>query len=495
VKNNFITNNTAYSQGGGVWIVNYSDALLVQNVIAGNHAGTGGGVYWLVPSGNRGPFLINNTIVDNDSAQGSAIFADGFDAQAQVINNVLVSVNNQNTVVCGTYDANAPIFRYNDVVSTGGLAYAGACANQTGMNGNISADPLFRDRATGDYHLQGNSFAIDMGTSDGAPTLDVDGNPRPVDGNGDGLAAFDMGAYEAPAIDVTPPITSATVSPNPNSAGWNKTNTTVTLSATDNSSGVKSIRYWLSGAQTAPNVDGGNPALVTITAEGTTTVGFSAIDNAGNAETSKSFVVNIDKTAPITTATASASPNSAGWIKTDTTVTLSATDNGSGVHFIRYWLNGDQNAAVYGGNPSFVTITAEGTTTLGYTAIDNADNAEISKSFVVNIDKTGPVVSGMPGNGCTLAPPKHQLVQVATITASDARSGVATLTVTASSNEPDSGLGGGDVPGDIVINGGNVQLRAERSPSGKGRTYTIVATATDVAGNVTTSTATCQVPK
>jgi len=142
-----------------------------------------------------------------------------------------------------------------------------------------------------------------------------------------------------------------------------------------------------------------------------------------------------------------------------------------------------------------VTITAEGTTTLGYTAIDNADNAEISKSFVVNIDKTGPVVSGMPGNGCTLAPPKHQLVQVATITASDARSGVATLTVTASSNEPDSGLGGGDVPGDIVINGGNVQLRAERSPSGKGRTYTIVATATDVAGNVTTSTATCQVPK
>src|SRR5262249_32690950 len=110
VKNNFITNNTAYSQGGGVWIVNYSAALVVQNVIAGNHAGTGGGVYWLVPSGNRGPFLINNTIVDNDSAQGSAIFADGFDAQAQVINNILVSINNQNTVVCGTYDANAPIF-------------------------------------------------------------------------------------------------------------------------------------------------------------------------------------------------------------------------------------------------------------------------------------------------------------------------------------------------------------------------------------------------
>jgi len=84
---------------------------------------------------------------------------------------------------------------------------------------------------------------------------------------------------------------------------------------------------------------------------------------------------------------------------------------------------------------------------------------------------------------------------VATITASDALSGVATLTVTATSSEPDRGTGGGDVPGDIVINGGIVQLRAERSPSGKGRTYTINATAVDVAGNAATSTATCQVSK
>ena len=114
---------------------------------------------------------------------------------------------------------------------------------------------------------------------------------------------------------------------------------------------------------------------------------------------------------------------------------------------------------------------------------------------MIKIDRTVPVISGMPAPNCTLSPPKHQLVQVANITASDALSGVATLTVTATSSEPDSGTGGGDVPGDIVINGGIVQLRAERSPSGRGRTYTINATAVDVAGNVATSTATCQVPK
>jgi len=55
--------------------------------------------------------------------------------------------------------------------------------------------------------------------------------------------------------------------------------------------------------------------------------------------------------------------------------------------------------------------------------------------------------------------------------------------------------GTGDVAGDIVINGGTVLLRAERTPSGKGRVYTIVATARDGVGNTTTVTATCSLPK
>src|SRR5262249_50583840 len=104
-------------------------------------------------------------------------------------------------------------------------------------------------------------------------------------------------------------------------------------------------------------------------------------------------------------------------------------------------------------------------------------------------------ITGMPAPGCTLSPAKHQLMQVASISASDPVSGVLSFTVTATSSEPDSATGGGDVAGDIVINGGTVQLRAERSPSGKGRIYTIVGEAQDVAGNTTTTTATCSVPK
>jgi hypothetical protein len=33
----------------------------------------------------------------------------------------------------------------------------------------------------------------------GAPSLDLDGNPRPKDGNGDGVALVDVGCYECPA--------------------------------------------------------------------------------------------------------------------------------------------------------------------------------------------------------------------------------------------------------------------------------------------------------
>jgi parallel beta helix pectate lyase-like protein len=208
IRNNVIVRNSVSgvspaAQGGGIWIVNQSDALIVQNLIAGNSAGEGGGVYWLVPSGARGSRLVNNTIADNlatVAGRGSAVYADGFDVNAALVNNVLVAPAGQTALHCGTFnDPNPPIVRSNDVFAGNSPAYGGLCTDQTGINGNRSGDPMFVAPVNGDYRLQAGSVAIDAGeaTTD-VPESDLDGETRVVDGDADGVAVVDMGAWERP---------------------------------------------------------------------------------------------------------------------------------------------------------------------------------------------------------------------------------------------------------------------------------------------------------
>ncbi len=52
-----------------------------------------------------------------------------------------------------------------------------------------------------DFHLLPSSPAIDTGTNTDLATVDLDDVARPVDGNGDGTAIIDMGAYEFPVLD------------------------------------------------------------------------------------------------------------------------------------------------------------------------------------------------------------------------------------------------------------------------------------------------------
>ena len=64
--------------------------------------------------------------------------------------------------------------------------------------GNINTDPMFRDAADGDLHLTSGSPCIDTGNNSAPsiPATDMDGFPRIVDGNGDGITTVDMGADE-----------------------------------------------------------------------------------------------------------------------------------------------------------------------------------------------------------------------------------------------------------------------------------------------------------
>ena len=158
-----LSGNEAGDKGGG----SYSGTLN-NCVISANEAGFGGGSAYGT--------LNNCTLMGND-----ALYEGGGSYQGSLKNCILWHNMASNTG--GNWHDPTPDFDH-------------CCSSGLSGTGNITADPQFLDAGGGDIRLKGGSPCIDAGATVAGITDDLDGNPRPIDGNFDSTASYDMGAYE-----------------------------------------------------------------------------------------------------------------------------------------------------------------------------------------------------------------------------------------------------------------------------------------------------------
>ena len=246
VQNCRILANSGYYYGGGIAVDGSSSAIIRANEILSNFSDDwlGSGVAVLTSSalidgnslsGNTrvgdvqgsgtigvcgemdfpaGPVTISNNVVAHNLDKGIGVYEVVTDLQ--VVNNTIVSNRNEGMMAWGTMTI--PVVRNNIIASNEycGLAGGGESTflsvdhndvwNNGGGDGNycncggaavppapgagsISSDPLFVDGPNGDYRLTSGSPCLDSGANDGAPTVDIEGLPRPS-------RITDMGAYE-----------------------------------------------------------------------------------------------------------------------------------------------------------------------------------------------------------------------------------------------------------------------------------------------------------
>jgi large repetitive protein len=203
-----------------------------------------------------------------------------------------------------------------------------------------------------------------------APTSLGEGANQSASGTAtDNAGNSDSATVSGINVDKTAPLLSGQADA-ANGAGWHNGDVTVTWTCSDALSGIYDC-----------------PAKSTVSGEGDNLSATTTdTDNADNTTTSTVSGIKIDRHAPKTTAAAGA-----GWANTDVTVTLTPTDNLSGVKATYYSVDG---AAQQSGT-SFA-ITSEGVHTVTYWSVDNADNTEVKQTVQVLIDKSKPALSGAP---------------------------------------------------------------------------------------------------
>lgn len=199
----FLITNGSAQQGGGIF-VSGATPQISNCWINDNTAVHGGGIYCAGDS----PLIIN-TILSNNTADYGAGMAIGAAADPVLVN-CTVAGNTATHPGGGLYTesngrirnsiiwANSP----DGIQGTAEVTFSNVQGGYAGT-GNLSQSPQFTDPDNGDYHLLEGSPCLDAGSNDAVPAgfnVDLEGNDRIVDADGNSTPDVDMGAYEAPLM-------------------------------------------------------------------------------------------------------------------------------------------------------------------------------------------------------------------------------------------------------------------------------------------------------
>lgn len=219
-------------------------------------------------------------------------------------------------------------------------------------------------------------------------------------------------------IDWTGSTVQNSVTGIPGGNNYFKSEVQVSLTSSDNLSGVAATYYRVDDGPTQNYT-----STFTVAGDGIHPVDFWSTDLAGNSTYSYRVMIRIDTTGPVTIANLSGTAGSNGWYKSAVQISMSAADNFNGVAATYYRVDGGATTTY---SAPFNYSTA-GTHTLSFWSVDTIFNTETVKMVPLKIDSVKPTItmSVSPSTANKSATP-------VTVTVSgrvtDATSGVSSLT-------------------------------------------------------------------
>ncbi|MCU0860710.1 MAG: pre-peptidase C-terminal domain-containing protein, partial [Methanomassiliicoccales archaeon] len=192
---------------------------------------------------------------------------------------------------------------------------------------------------SGPWNLYAAAFAVT-----GSAVHDVDFYS--VDLNGNTEAQKDVEVL----IDTVSPTTSVAINGTLGAGGWYVSTISLQISAYDAVSGVQFSYYRVNGGSW--RTYGTTTVIYT---EGALTIDYYSIDAAGNSDSVRKAYANVDRSAPMTSATLEGE-GQGGWYRGDVQVALLASDASSGAGAVQYSLDG----SAWGAYSSPIGISGEG---------------------------------------------------------------------------------------------------------------------------------------